>query len=523
MYRVLLWRRRPRPQVKHANDAWGASSPVPSGGESDAGRPGRASNLSATTIAALERGRRKSPRPGTVLLLAEALRLTPAQESGLIAAARGSPDGGLAISRLARTSTGIGKHRPIAPITRVRKSKQFSTSAPTGAMPTVGKVLSQVEERLFVGRQAEILQFDKWLKNEAFAKPILEISGPGGVGKSVLLGAFRRHAVLTGRKVLLVDGHTVPPTEQGLVRALGGASLAEVIARSRDTPPPVLMLDSFEHLRGLSRFVLDQLLPELHASVRVVIASRMALTDLWGMDDLWHKLVQSIALGGFSEAESQLYLARRGLAENTVLSAELLRVAGRHPLALSLAADLVDHSPLGLRGFTAHTEWPLVLRGLVERLLESEDSDVRSLLEAAAVVRQFDESLLAQMAPALGSAAFRALCGLSAVRTGDERLTLHDEVRHIVAQDVRLRNPDLFARLRLRALAAFRERARTAGDAERAWLIAERLYLWGNALTDLVLFQDDRPEDVWIDDPRPDDSPQLLEITRSWIDHAFAR
>src|SRR6266487_1423 len=48
---------------------------------------GDRAGLSVATIAAVERGRSNVPRPGTVLLLAEALGLTPHERAALIAAA----------------------------------------------------------------------------------------------------------------------------------------------------------------------------------------------------------------------------------------------------------------------------------------------------------------------------------------------------------------------------------------------------------------------------------------------------
>ncbi len=49
---------------------------------------GERAGLSATAIAALERGRRKTPRPSTVLLLVAGLDLAPAERAALIDAAQ---------------------------------------------------------------------------------------------------------------------------------------------------------------------------------------------------------------------------------------------------------------------------------------------------------------------------------------------------------------------------------------------------------------------------------------------------
>jgi len=57
---------------------------------------GERAQFSVNAIAALERGRRSAPRPGTVVLLADALKLPPAERAALIGAAAGARLGGLA-------------------------------------------------------------------------------------------------------------------------------------------------------------------------------------------------------------------------------------------------------------------------------------------------------------------------------------------------------------------------------------------------------------------------------------------
>src|SRR5439155_556814 len=78
-------------------------------------------------------------------------------------------------------------------------------------------------------------------------------------------------------------------------------------------------------------------------------------------------------------------------------------------------------------------------------------------------------------------AAFDRLCQLSVVRPAEHGLMLHDDVRRILADDLRWRRPQRYTDLRLRALAYDRERMRSAAPEEQEWLLAERFYLWGNA------------------------------------------
>src|SRR2546423_13839846 len=92
----------------------------------------------------------------------------------------------------------------------------------------------------------------------------------------------------------------------------------------------------------------------------------------------------------FSRADSCLYLERRGIVDRARQS-QILDVAAGHPLALSLAADLTLQPGSG--DFAMDPSWKLATHTLVERLLRDVlDADLRSALEVASVVRQFDES-----------------------------------------------------------------------------------------------------------------------------------
>ena len=86
-------------------------------------------------------------------------------------------------------------------------------------MPTIGEAVHGLQTRLFVGRQRELARFQVWLEAETPLPEILDVSGPGGVGKTALLGAFRRCAHQHGRPVVWVDGRDLrPPAEIMRVR-----------------------------------------------------------------------------------------------------------------------------------------------------------------------------------------------------------------------------------------------------------------------------------------------------------------
>src|SRR4029079_13508780 len=140
-------------------------------------------------------------------------------------------------------------------------------------MPTFGEMLSGLDARLFVGRQRELDIFRAWLTAENRGVGVLNISGPGGVGKSTLLRAFRRIAEEMGRSVVAVDGRLFRATSAGLLQMLGGTELPAVVEQLNQARP-LLVFDTFEELENLTPFLRDDFLPQLDFNVPIVIAGR---------------------------------------------------------------------------------------------------------------------------------------------------------------------------------------------------------------------------------------------------------
>jgi hypothetical protein len=156
----------------------------------------------------------------------------------------------------------------------------------------------------------------------------------------------------------------------------------------------------------------------------------------------------------------------------------------------------------------------VVVRSLVERLLvEVRDPTLRELLEACAAVRQFDEATLAAISGRDNvSAAFGELCQLSFISPAEHGLMLHDDVRRRLADDLAWRHHDRYEGLRARALAYYRERVRSAPAHECEWLVADRFFLWGNALIQELFFGSDEPGQVWVQPGRPADHEEIRRM-----------
>jgi len=366
---------------------------------------------------------------------------------------------------------------------------------------------------LFVGREAELATFREWLNFDADIPEILNLSGPSGVGKSSLLREFERLAAECDRAVVFVDGGSIAPNPRGLLMALSKPAtddLDEVVARLNATGA-LILLDSFDQLGELTDYLQTELLPRLATSVRVVIASRFPLGLAWNRNELWNKVIRPLRLEGFSTAESRDYLGRRGLAEASLID-RVMKAAGCNPLALSLAADLALR--FGVRDFPSAPEWRLAVRALVDRMLvEVREPQLRDLLEACLAVRQFDEATLSAISGRddIG-AAFAQLCRLSMMCPAEHGLMLHEDVRRRLTEDLAWRHPDRYAALRARALAYYRERVRSAPPDEREWLVADRFYLWGNALIQELFFGSDEPGQIWVDVYRPSDHADIQRL-----------
>src|SRR2546430_2505861 len=117
----------------------------------------------------------------------------------------------------------------------------YGTALDGLSMPALSEVLSLREAQLFVGRERELALFRHWLEAEPSDPVILNVSGPGGVGKSMLLRAFRQIALERCRPVVLADSAAFPATPAGLalqVRAHDIAAVPEwhLVARSGRVP-----------------------------------------------------------------------------------------------------------------------------------------------------------------------------------------------------------------------------------------------------------------------------------------------
>lgn len=195
---------------------------------------------------------------------------------------------------------------------------------------------------------------------------VLFVHGPGGIGKTALLGQFADLAVRAGARVVRIDArdlHLSPAgVEAGLRQAVGftQASPFAVLAKG---PRPVLSIDTYEALVPLDDWVRERLLPRLPTSALTIIAGRQRPALGWA-DPAWRAVTQVLTLTGIPDQLHRRTLEACAITRST--TEESLRAA----LGVQDASRLFGW----LRGLSFVAEGPFGLfpHDLVRDLLEED-------------------------------------------------------------------------------------------------------------------------------------------------------
>lgn len=169
------------------------------------------------------------------------------------------------------------------------------------------------------------------------------------------------------------------------------AALSEWVSGEPPTVPPVVLIDSFERSDDLDRWLRDQLIAELPAGSVVVVAGRRPPLLAWRSDPLWSAALDMVPLRALPVPDAGALLDRLGVS--SAAHPDAIRLAGGHPLALSLLAQLLANSD-SPEVPTELVAAPGLVAGLLAHLLDDVPSEPhRRALEVSALARVTNRSL----------------------------------------------------------------------------------------------------------------------------------
>jgi hypothetical protein len=382
----------------------------------------------------------------------------------------------------------------------------------------LGDRLNAARRRLFVGRTAEQELFQAAIQAPELPFCLLYIFGPGGVGKTTLMGKFADICRQHNLPYASVDARNVEPSTEAFVHAIrvamgletAEAPLQRLAAQSHRH---VILIDTYEMLAPLDVWLRETFLPQLSDNVLVVLAGRNPPAPAWRGDVGWQTVIRSVPLRNLNPEESRAYLAKRDIPASE--HQELLDFTHGHPLALSLVADVFAQRP------NVHFQ-PAAAPDIIKTLLEQFAQKVpgpshRTALEACALVRLTTEALLSAM---LGipdaHELFDWLRGLSFIESGPRGLFPHDLAREALCADLRWRNPDWYAELHHRARGYYARGLQQARGPDQQRILFDYLFLHRENPIMRPFFEWQESGSLLTDSVRDNEWPALREMIRRY-------
>jgi hypothetical protein len=365
--------------------------------------------------------------------------------------------------------------------------------------------------RQFVGRAAELALFQAAISAAELPFYVLHVFGPGGVGKTMLLVEYASICAQAEIPAYYVDGRDIDPTPGAFIAALRNAMGLEANVSPVDTfvaheRRQALLIDTYDAIDGLDRWLRDVFLPQLPEHMLIVLASRRPPTLPWRTDPGWRALVRTLPMRNLTPEESRAYLASSVVPQSQHQT--VLQFTHGHPLALSLIADLfARHGTVVFQPEAA----PDVVKTLLEQFVEQAPSPAhRAALDICGLVRLTSEPLLSDL---LGVSdvheLFDWLRDLSFIEAGREGLYPQDPVREALMADLRWRDPDWHADLRGRLRVYYAKRLQQAPPREQQRILIDYIYLHRANPVVRPFFESGEGVNAVADTPRPTDWPEL--------------
>ena len=303
---------------------------------------------------------------------------------------------------------------------------------------TMAERVAAQRRREFVGRAEEVAALRALLEGTRDGA-VLFVSGPGGVGKTTLLGRYADLGRELGRLVVRLDARELPP--------IASAYLAEIATQCGIDPTEdpsqsiggvgrlLLLVDTTERLTSLDRWLREELLPSLAADAVAVLAGRDPPSVAWRTDPGWSGLVQTIQL-------TNLTGRRAGPSSNVAGSRpRTTRTRSPSPAATPSPSPWWPTSPPRVarrRRRRSCVEWSTPSSATLVDTVPSPQH--RRALEACAQVLTTTEPLLAELLDLPDAhEMFAWLRSLSIIETGPRGLYPHDIARDALGAELRWR------------------------------------------------------------------------------------
>jgi tetratricopeptide (TPR) repeat protein len=248
------------------------------------------------------------------------------------------------------------------------------------------------------------------------------------------------------------------------------------IARVAEKKRIAMLLDTFEQMSSLEDWV-GEVAQKVHPNVLMVIAGRKLpdwnrLWSGWMMNAQVEEL-KPMTEDIMRELIHRYYATMRGGEPDPVQEGAIIRFARGLPMVVTSAVQLwVKYGVEDFQSVKAE-----IVANLVDRLMEGVPSALIPALEAAAVVRWFDQPILrAVMKQEDVRDIYNELRRFPFVRTRAEGLALHDSVREIMDENLLVQDSERHYELHDRAALYFEKRLEKTLSEEAERLELERLY-----------------------------------------------
>jgi tetratricopeptide (TPR) repeat protein len=359
------------------------------------------------------------------------------------------------------------------------------------ALPAFRKTLTQYRA-LYLKVEDETKKMAEKLAKEA-AKTLVETAASTIPGLGPLVGKLGGMGVEALTDWLFGRGFKKPDVDLLLdpAKKLSEDFLTDVISAA-SKQRLVLMLDTFEQIDALTDWT-REVAQRLHANALLVIAGRAVPN--W--DRAWHgwmanahiEELKPMTEENMRELVRRYYATIRGGEPDPKQVEAIIAFARGLPMVVTSAVQLWVR--YGVEDFQAVK--PEIVANLVDRLMEGVPRELAPALEAAAIVRWFDQPILrAVMQRDDVRDVYDELRRFPFVRTRAEGRALHDAVREIIDEDLRVRDAERHRELHERAAAYFEARLGKASGEEAERLALERLYhrVRADEETGIKLFQE---------------------------------